>query len=1269
MNPCSILCLRALLGALAVLPLAGRGAPAAKPSPYEQQIGTAVHKLADARPAIRRQAAESLGILRAYSAADTLIAKLEDPAEEVRRSAAIALGWCGGRRHLMPLANRLDDADWSVRQAAAIALGNLTGMDFPFDGLAAEAVRTPQANAWRQWIAELKPGISPASITLNAAGALQTNLAAGCPVTATSAYERSGKPAVLTDGGNDTYWQTKNVPFPQSCTIDLKTPCEIGYVVIHQPQVELGLTEYRLEASLDGTRFETLLAEKKDTGLRLVLNFPVTKLRFLRLVSLGAKKPLYPATISEIEAFTRQPAPDRIERGLRALGSLGGEGSEAAVIAQLAPFLKIKGNVTNAEQKTLVQAGIRALGRLRSPQALPTLVQFLAKPQWARYAADALGELDDPRAIPELVNAFPIYARTLDRKDPKTIPYHDFCGLSPEDRIYTAPYAIAFSLSRLAPQDPEAASHIRPIIPLLVANIPDDYDALMLYEREAWQLIFGDLLDRCQLRSAVCDIAFRQLGIDRPQPKIPELADLETLAKLIKLPTPFASVWLAAFCNQPDQVPGLLKLLDDKNGWVRINAAKALSFLGSQAGADAMLKQLAEAKTEADYGYYGIFQNKDPKAGMDEYNDPTPRWREAFIHCLGRLHATAAVPTIAKILASDRNVMEVQYAAAVALDHLGTPEAIKALHTCEASHPYHTVRMVAREALWKRGITPLPPPVAATPAVPAPAPTTVAATSANPPIIFIKGPLEAPNLYQCDQWRQIYATTDSGPTYRLGCNIYRLDTTAAGQKLTPLTQFADGYVADCETSWDATRIIFCHRGGKTDPWWHLYEMNADGTNQRQLTSGPYHDVQPAYLPDGRIVFSSSRLGARDEYHGYLATGLTVMNPDGSDIHVIGLNLGRDGEPAMLNDGRIGFGRLELFYSRMKTEWNVEAICPDGTRPVVLYGPERRQFWVDYTRQEGVGWGNAGLRHRTLRISQVQPFFNDQILAITQKGLTLVGPDRYTETFIPHDQMMAVTSPFPLDANRILCAAGAKIYPPDKKDPKKTVPSYQHPADLGIYVCDVKTGKLELIYNDPATADFEPRPLVPRTPPMLMAENATARSSQYTGKIVCSDALFAQEQRVRERGRYVRVIEALPCVTRHQTQTSTGLAWKNHGGTQARILGVVPLGPDGSFNLEVPADRFFHLQVLDSDNQVVGNQLIWMTVRPGEVRTCIGCHEQPGTTPVNRSFPVTSKQASIPCLSTEDSMSYRAKLWNKGSISDEEEERMRTVQAVNLMGRN
>ena len=56
-------------------------------------------------------------------------------------------------------------------------------------------------------------------------------------------------------------------------------------------------------------------------------------------------------------------------------------------------------------------------------------------------------------------------------------------------------------------------------------------------------------------------------------------------------------------------------------------------------------------------------------------------------------------------------------------------------------------------------------------------------------------------------------------------------------------------------------------------------MNADGSGLRQLTSGRYHDVQPNYLPDGRLVFCTSRVGARDAYHGYRILGrghLTVI---------------------------------------------------------------------------------------------------------------------------------------------------------------------------------------------------------------------------------------------------------------------------------------------------------------------------------------------------------------------------------------------------------
>ncbi len=1273
------------LAALVIFPLslaAGETAVASL-SPYDRQVGEACAKLTSKDVTTRRAAAEMLGILRAFNNADALLPALEDPAPEVRRNAAAALGWCGSRAHLAPLAKRLDDADWSVRQAAHAALCNLTGMEFPFDGLAAEPLRRTQAEVWYTWIAELKPGVAPPSV-LALVTLPQFNLAAGCPVTASSTYAKHGAPGVLTDGHHDAYWQTKGVPFPQSCTVDLEKPQQVACVIVHQLQIGHVMTEYALESSVDGKSFTTVSTEKKPTDLRLVISFPPKMMRYIRIVSLAGKTPLFPTTFSEIEAFAKIPAPKEIERAVRALGALGGSEAEPVLVRLAAPFLVTTKTITDPEQKTLAQATIRALGRQHGPQSFPTLVQFLHTPQWAHYAADALADLGDPRAIPEIVGVFPKFARQLDGGCPTIVPPHDAPGLSPIDRIYVAPYSFAFALSRLSAHAPDAAAKIRPLIPLLLANTAGDYDSTMLYEREAWQLVYGHLLDLCGLRQAACDVAFRQLGSTRPRPTIPETAALEKLVRpggksgSFANPSSMAGTWLAAFCDRTADSSDLTVLLTHDNGWVRINAAKALTCMKCREGAAPMLRLLAEAKTEADYGYYGKFNFKD-NAGQDEYDDPCPRWREAFVYGLGHLHCEAAVPLLIKILESDRNVMEVRYAAAVALDRIGTPAALDALRVCESSHPYHTVRIAAREALWKRGIAPLPPTIsppinpetakaAAGMAVNQPLPAVP--PGALPSIVFIKGSLKQPNACQSDNWRQLYATTDSGPTYRPGDNLFRLDGAGtAAPSVVPLTRFTEGYVADCEISWDAKRILFCRRGGDTAPWWHICEMNADGTGLRQITDGPYHDVQPNYLPDGRIVFSSSRLGARDEYHCYLATGLTVMNPDGSDIHAIGINLGRDAEPVMLEDGRIGFSRLELFYSRLKTEWNVEAAYPDGTKNIVLYGPERRQFWLDYTRQEKIGWVTAGLRHRTLRISQLQPLPDGQILAITQKGLTVVGRDRYTEEFIPHDQMTVVTSPFPLDANRILCAAGPKIYPRDKTNPLKTAPGNQIPTDLGIYLCDAKTGKLDCLYNDPKTADFEPRPLVRRTPPVTLPESAVSRSSQYTGRIVCNSAFFTQEQRVRERGRYVRIIEAQPAVARHQTQTAHGLAWKNHTGTKARILATVPLGTDGSFNLEVPADRFFHLQVLDSDRQVVGNQQIWMYVRPGEVRSCVGCHEQPGTAPVTAGFPDTSRVSPIACLPADDAVTYRAKIWNKGSLSDEEEERTRTAQSINVMGRN
>jgi hypothetical protein len=471
-----------------------------------------------------------------------------------------------------------------------------------------------------------------------------------------------------------------------------------------------------------------------------------------------------------------------------------------------------------------------------------------------------------------------------------------------------------------------------------------------------------------------------------------------------------------------------------------------------------------------------------------------------------------------------------------------------------------------------------------------------------------------------------------------------------------LTKFTDGYVADCEVSFDGRRVLFARRGGETDPWWHICEIGADGTGLRQLTKGPYHDVQPNYLPDGRIIFSSSRTGLRDEYHGYPATGLTIMNADGSDIHCIGFNVGRDNEPTILADGRIAFSRLELFYSRLKTELTVQAVFPDGTKNVTLYGPERRAFWRDVTRKSKERWwGEAPPRHRVLRLTQPQPFDHERLLCASTGGPVLVGPGRLSEAFVPLKEDMAVTSMYPLGGDRILCAAA-------KRNFKVTE------VDLGLHLLNAKTGKLTLLYNDPKTADFEPRPLAARpTPPVL---SAPLRSEAFSARLLCSSARTSQDALTRERGKLMRLVEGQPIPSRHHTHTSSaGQAWKNHVGTNARVLGTVPLAADGSFFVEVPADRLIHCQVLDSDRRVVGNQLIWMYARPNETRSCIGCHEIPDSSPrLTKGFAASARVAPLRCLPTGGEFSYRAKAWQKGHLRPETEERTRTVQAINLLGR-
>jgi len=167
---------------------------------------------------------------------------------------------------------------------------------------------------------------------------------------------------------------------------------------------------------------------------------------------------------------------------------------------------------------------------------------------------------------------------------------------------------------------------------------------------------------------------------------------------------------------------------------------------------------------------------------------------------------------------------------------------------------------------------------------------------------------------------------------------------------------------DLDVSFDGTKLIFSLRppllkNVKDDeqPVWTIYEYDTTTSTLRQVIADPIaaslgHDVGAHYLPDGRIVFSSTRQHDAkavliDQGEQQFAAGiegnrnrpafnLHVMNADGTNIKQISVNTGHDLDPSVLNDGRIVFTRWDI---NSNAGMQLYAIQPDGGNEQLLYG--------------------------------------------------------------------------------------------------------------------------------------------------------------------------------------------------------------------------------------------------------------------------------------------------------------------------------------------
>ena len=227
-------------------------------------------------------------------------------------------------------------------------------------------------------------------------------------------------------------------------------------------------------------------------------------------------------------------------------------------------------------------------------------------------------------------------------------------------------------------------------------------------------------------------------------------------------------------------------------------------------------------------------------------------------------------------------------------------------------------------------------------------------------IAFVRRPLvvDMNNVLEQPDIREVL-------TFNAGADLFYRDLASPSAPQRNVTgSFTGGLgdVKDVEVSYDGRRLLFAMRAAEIpglapadQPKWGIWEYAIDEDELRRvipsdITAEAGQDVAPHYLPDGRIIFSSSRqrtsrailldegkpqFAALDENRREHAVVLHVMNADGSGIRQVSFNQSHDLDPMVLSSGEVVFSRWDHMGSRDAI--SLYKMYPDGTGLQLLYG--------------------------------------------------------------------------------------------------------------------------------------------------------------------------------------------------------------------------------------------------------------------------------------------------------------------------------------------
>jgi hypothetical protein len=438
---------------------------------------------------------------------------------------------------------------------------------------------------------------------------------------------------------------------------------------------------------------------------------------------------------------------------------------------------------------------------------------------------------------------------------------------------------------------------------------------------------------------------------------------------------------------------------------------------------------------------------------------------------------------------------------------------------------------------------------------------------------------------------------------------------ATGKSRTLLST-SDGVLRDPEVFFDGSRIVFSMRKDATDSY-HIYEISADGTNLKQLTfARDVDDLDPLYLADGCIAFSSTREPKYCMCNRHIMANLYRMEADGANIHQIGKSTLFEGHGSLMPDGRILYDRWEYVDRNFGDAQALWTVNPDGTSHAVFWGnntaspgavidariiPGTDRAICVFGSCHDRPWGALAIIDRQLGLDGPEPVVRiwpaDAVNLIQRTGWEVF--DAFTRVKLKYQ------NPYPLDAEHFLCS-------------RMTGQGEQ----MGIYLLDMKGHEVLVHAEEPGC--FDPMPLGPRPrPPVINTRRDYAGAS---GAFYIQDVYTGTHMKGVARGcvKWLRVVESPEKRTwtrpawNGQGQEAPAMNW--HDFNNKRILGTVPVEADGSAFFEVPSERFVYFQLLDERGMMVQSMRSGVLAQSGEITSCIGCHDERRQAPPLQDYP-------------------------------------------------